>query len=347
MTRRPRRLARRRAAARRRRFPLRPILLGAGALAAAFVVLLAFEIWGPGPSAGRTSVILPPGEGVRGVARDLARARVVRSATVFAIAAEFSGAGHSLKAGEYAFAQRESLAHVLDAIRRGMIVRRFVTVPEGLSAVQVADILAADTVLSGPTPVPPEGSILPETYQVRRGESRAAVEARMQRARDDLVAKLWATRMPGLPYRDPEQAVILASVVEKETALPTERPMVAAVFLNRLRQGMRLGSDPTVIYGLTRGRPLGHGLTVSELDSDTPWNTYRVGGLPATPIGNPGKASLEAALAPAKTDDLYFVADGTGGHAFSATLEEHQRNVARWRAIEKASQAASAARGTG
>jgi UPF0755 protein len=316
-------------------------------LAAAFAVLLAFEIWGPGPSAARTSLILPPGGGVRGVARDLARARVVRSATVFAAAAELSGAGHSLKAGEYAFAPRESLAQVLDAIRRGLIVRHFVTVPEGLSSVQVADILAADPVLSGPTPVPPEGSVLPETYQVRRGESRAAVEARMQSARDTLLRRLWPARTPGLPYRDPQQAVILASVVEKETALPAERPKVAAVFLNRLRQGMRLGSDPTVIYGLTRGRPLGHGLTVSELASDTPWNTYRVAGLPPTPIGNPGRASLEAALAPARTDDLYFVADGTGGHAFSATLEEHQRNVARWRAIEKANQAAGAARGTG
>jgi UPF0755 protein len=314
---------------------------------AAFVILLAFEIWGPGPSAAPTSLTLPPGGGVRGVARDLARARVVRSPSVFILVAEISGEAHALKAGEYVFAPRESLARVLDAIRRGLIVRHYVTIPEGLSSVQVAEVLAADPVLSGPTPVPPEGSILPETYQVRRGDSRAAVEARMERARDALLARLWASRAPGLPYRDPEQAVILASVVEKETALPAERPLVAAVFLNRLRQGMRLGSDPTVIYGLTRGRPLGHGLTVSELESDTRWNTYRVEGLPPTPIGNPGRASIEAALAPARTDDLYFVANGTGGHAFSATLEEHQRNVARWRAIEKANQAASASRGTG
>jgi UPF0755 protein len=335
VTRRPRRQARRRAAARRRRLPLRQIFLGFGALAAAFVALLAFEIWGPGPTAKPTNLILPPGGGVRGVAHDLEQARVVRSGAVFVFAAEVSGAGHELKAGEYAFAPRESLAQVLDAIRRGLIVRHFVTIPEGLSSTQVADILAADPVLSGPTPLPPEGSILPETYQVRRGESRAAVEARMQQARDELLAKLWPARTPGLPYRDPEEAVILASVVEKETAVPAERPKVAAVFVNRLRQGMRLGSDPTVIYGLTHGRPLGHGLTVTELASDTPWNTYRVDGLPPTPIGNPGKASIEAALTPARTDDLYFVADGTGGHAFSATLEEHQRNVARWREIEK------------
>jgi UPF0755 protein len=344
VSRRPRRQARRRAAARRRRFPVKPLLLGGGVLAAAFAALLAFEIWGPGPSAAPTSVILPSGEGVRGVARDLGGARVVRSPAVFVVAAELSGAGQSLKAGEYAFTPHASLAAVLDAIRRGLIVRRFVTIPEGLSSVQVADILAADPVLSGPTPVPPEGSILPETYQVRRGETRAAVVARMERAQVALLERLWATRAAGLPYHDPEQVVILASVVEKETAVPAERPKVAAVFLNRLRQGMRLGSDPTVIYGLTRGRPLGHGLTVSELASDTPWNTYRVAGLPPTPIGNPGRASLEAALAPAKTDDLYFVADGTGGHAFSATLEEHQRNVAHWREIEKR---AGAARGTG
>jgi UPF0755 protein len=287
--------------------------------------------------------VLTPGEGVQGIGRDLARAHVVRSAPVFVVAAELSGAAHSLKAGEYAFAPRESLAGVMDAIRRGLVVRHFVTIPEGLASVAVADILAADPVLTGPTPTPAEGSILPETYQVRRGESRVAVEARMARARDELLAQLWRARAPGLPYSDPEQAVILASVVEKETALPAERPRVAAVFINRLRQGMRLGSDPTVIYGLTRGRPLGHGLTVSELASASPWNTYRVAGLPPTPIGNPGRASLEAALAPARTDDLYFVADGTGGHAFSATLEAHQRNVARWRVIEKS----NAGRGAG
>ncbi|HSZ52202.1 MAG TPA: endolytic transglycosylase MltG, partial [Caulobacteraceae bacterium] len=309
-----------------------------------FAALLAFEIWAPGPSAAPTSVILAPGGGVRGVARDLGRARAIRSPAVFVVAAELSGAGHSLKAGEYAFAPHASLAAVLDSIRHGLIVRHYVTIPEGLSSAQVADILAADPALSGPTPIPPEGSVLPETYQVRRGETRAALVARMEHDQGVLLARLWAARAPGLPYRDPEQAVILASVVEKETAVPVERPKVAAVFLNRLRQGMRLGSDPTVIYGLTRGRPLGHGLTVSELASDTPWNTYRVAGLPPTPIGNPGRASLEAALAPAKTDDLYFVADGSGGHAFSATLEEHQRNVAHWREIEKRS---GAARGTG
>ena len=346
MSRKPRRRARRRAAARRRPFSIKPLLLGFGALAAVFAGLLAFEVWGPGPPGGpasRTGLVLAPGAGVRGVARDLAQARVIRSATVFVVTAELSGAAHSLKAGEYAFAPRESLARVLDAIRRGAVVRHFVTIPEGLASVAVADILAADPVLTGPTPTPAEGSVLPETYQVLRGESRTEVVARMQRARAELLAQLWPARTRGLPYQSPEQAVILASVVEKETALPAERPRVAAVFLNRLRQGMRLGSDPTVIYGLTQGRPLGHGLTVSELASATPWNTYRVTGLPPTPIGNPGRASLEAALAPARTDDLYFVADGTGGHAFSTTLEAHERNVARWRAIEKA----NTSRGTG
>jgi UPF0755 protein len=285
------------------------------------------------------TVVLRPGEGVGAIAHDLAAAHVVSSPALFVAAAELLGAAPRLKAGEYAFAPGTSLARVLAAIRNGAVVRHFVTVPEGLSSVAVADLLAADPVLVGPAPIPPEGSVLPETYEVRRGESRAEVVARMRRARDRLVEQLWSDRAPGLPYRTPEQAVILASVVEKETALAAERPRVAAVFINRLERGMRLASDPTVIYGLTGGRPLGHGLTGSELARVTPYNTYRLAGLPPTPIANPGRAALVAALRPAATEDLYFVADGTGGHAFSATLRDHERNVARWRAIERASAA--------
>jgi UPF0755 protein len=301
---------------------------------------VALLIWAPGPGArrggGPATVVLKPGEGVGGIAHDLAAAHVVSSATLFVIAAELAGDAPKLKAGEYAFAPGASLARVLLAIRDGRVVRHFLTVPEGLSSAAVVDLLNADPVLTGPAPVPAEGAILPDTYEVRRGEPRADVEARMRRARDRLLGQLWSGRAPGLPYRNPQEAVTLASLVEKETALPAERPLVAGVFLNRLQRGMRLASDPTVVYGLTGGRPLGHGLTVSELAKVTPYNTYRVDGLPPTPIANPGRAALIAALRPATTQDLYFVADGTGGHAFAATLQDHERNVARWRAIEHA-----------
>jgi UPF0755 protein len=222
----------------------------------------------------------------------------------------------------------------MSAVRDGKVVRHFVTIPEGLTSRATAEILNREPILTGAAPVAPEGALLPETYEVTRGESRATVVARMERARDDLLQRLWAARPADLPYRTPQDAVTLASVVEKETALPAERPHIAGVFLNRLQHGMRLGSDPTVIYGLTRGAPLGHGLTRSELASQSPFNTYRVSGLPPTPIDNPGRAALTAALKPDRTADLYFVADGTGGHAFSATLVQHARNVAHWRLIE-------------
>ncbi len=179
------------------------------------------------------------------------------------------------------------------------------------------------------------------------GETRAHVVARMRAARDALLASLWAGRAAGLPYRSPEEAVILASIVEKETALPSERPHIAAIFLNRLAKGMRLESDPTVAYGLTGGQPLGHGLRVSELQRSTPFNTYLVAGLPPTPIANPGRAALEAALDPAESQDLYFVADGSGGHVFSSTLAAHLKNVAHWRGVELAHAASGASAAAG
>src|SRR6185437_15027223 len=170
-------------------------------------------------------------------------------------------------------------------------------------------------------------------YDVERGEARAEVTAEMQAAQKKLVQQLWAERAPDLPYKSPEQALAMASIVEKETALPAERPHVAGVYLNRLAKGMLLESDPTIIYGITKGRPLGRSLTHADVVDPTPWNTYVVAGLPPTPIANPGRAAIEAALDPAKTDDLYFVADGSGGHAFAQTYEQHQKNVTRWRGI--------------
>jgi UPF0755 protein len=322
--------------------------VGAALVIAGIVAL--FVYFGPGPAArtgASTTVVLPPGASLPEIASDLRRAGAIGSDTLFILAAETSGAARKLKAGEYAFASRASLAAVLSAIADGRVVRHFVTIPEGITSEAVMETLMRADFLSGVAPAPPEGAVLPETYEARRGDDRAAVLRRMMDARDRLLGGLWAHRRADLPYRDPEDAVILASIVEKETAKPDERPRIAAVFLNRLKSGMALQSDPTVIYGLTGGKPLGHGLRASELQSQTPYNTYRVRGLPPTPIGNPGRASLAAVLDPPRTDELYFVANGTGGHAFSASLDQHQANVARWRTIEKARQCQLAIPGAG
>jgi UPF0755 protein len=317
----------------------RRLLLAIAAVPVLAVVWAAWLFAGPGPRSadGRpTDVVLPVGARLPAIAASLAHAHVVASGLAFIAAAELTRAAPRLQAGEYEIPSGASMSRVLAMIRDGLIVRHFVTVPEGVAAKAVVDILERSDVLTGEAPAPPEGSVLPETYQVLRGETRAQVLARMMQARDKLLAQLWNERVAGLPYDDPEQAVTLASIVEKETAQPDERGRIAGLFINRLRAGMRLESDPTVIYGLTSGTPLGHPLFTSELVSRTPYNTYLVTGLPPTPIANPGRASLEAALHPAQTGDLYFVADGTGGHVFAATWADHLKNVAHWRAIEKA-----------
>ena len=298
----------------------------------------AFVYNGPGPAAkagDKTTVILRKGASLPEIASALEQGGVIRSSSIFMTAAKVTGAARTLKAGEYEFASRSSMAQVLDAVRHGRIVRHWITIPEGRTSDMVMDILNASDVLVGSAATPPEGAILPETYEVQRGEDRAAVLKRMMDDRDELLNKLWADRQSGLPYQSKEEAVIMASIVEKETGVKGERPQVAAVFVNRLRTGMRLDTDPTVIYGITRGRPLGRGLRRSELDAFTPYNTYKITGLPPTPIANPGRAALAAALNPAKTNDLYFVADGTGGHVFASTLEQHNANVAKWRQIER------------
>jgi UPF0755 protein len=261
-------------------------------------------------------------------------------------AAQVTRAARRLKAGEYAFPSRAPLSRVIEMIRDGRIVRHYVTVPEGMTSAQVAAILMANLVLVGNVTAPPEGAILPETYEVERGTDRAVVLHRMMAARDRLLSELWPDRRAGLPFKTPEQAVTLASIVEKETGLADERPRVAAVFVNRLEKGIPLSSDPTIVYGITGGTPLGHGIRQSELASTTAYNTYHFTGLPPTPICNPGRASIAAVLDPARTDDLYFVANGTGGHSFAATMQEHEKNVERWRAVERqraASQAPAAA----
>jgi len=332
--------------------PLRRLVISLGSaaatIAAVAVLALVWAVWsyqGPGPAAKSgeaTTVLLRKGASLPEIANDLQRAGVVRSAPVFVTAAQVTGAARALKAGEYRIASRASMARILADIRAGDVVRHFITIPEGMTSEMAAEVLSRSPVLSGVAPAPPEGAILPETYQVERGDDRAGVLKRMMDARDDLLAQLWMKRAQGLPFQSPEEAVTLASIVEKETAVPAERPRVAAVFVNRLKTGMRLESDPTIIYGLTGGRPLGRGIRLSELTSATPYNTYMIDGLPPTPIANPGRESLAAVLDPAKTGDLFFVADGTGGHVFATTYAEHAQNVAKWRAAEKARAAEAA-----
>jgi UPF0755 protein len=291
-------------------------------------------IWtyrGPGPAAragAATDVILPRGAGVSQIASALKAAGVIGSRDLFYLAAKLGGSGRHLKAGEYEFPSHVPMAQVLNDIAEGKVVKRFVVAPEGWTSAMVADAVRAEPVLVGEIETPPEGAILPDGYQIQRGEDRGDVIAKMMAARDALLAQLWAARAPDLPLKTPEEAVTLASIVEKETGVPAERPRIAAVFENRLRQGIKLESDPTIIYGITKGRPLGRGITMTELVTATPYNTYRIVGLPPTPIANPGRAALAAVLNPPKSDELYFVADGTGGHVFASTFAEHQANVA-------------------
>ena len=318
--------------------------MAASAVTTLAILLAVVVLWGvwtylsPGPAArhgASTTVILRHGASLPEIASDLEVQGVIRSSSVFLAAAQVTRAARRLKAGEYAFPSRATLAQVVEMIREGRIVRHFVTIPEGLTSAQATAILMANPVLTGQVSAPAEGSILPETYEVERGTERSVVLQRMMAARDHLLAQLWPDRRPGLPVHTPEEAVTLASIVEKETGLPDERPRVAAVFVNRLEKSIPLASDPTIVYGLTRGVPLGHGIRQSELAQQTPYNTYHFTGLPPTPICNPGRASIAAVLDPAKTDDLYFVANGTGGHTFSATMAEHEKNVERWRQLER------------
>jgi UPF0755 protein len=303
------------------------------ALVAFFVVAGGWVLWtyaGPGPATEPTTVVLERGSGISGIAADLAKAGVIRSRTLFIAAAKLTGAGSRLKAGEYEFKRGASMAGVIGDIRKGKVVKHFVTVPEGWTSEMAWEAVNRSPVLTGTAEIPPEGSLLPDTYQVQRGDDRAVVLQRMRAARDRLLVQLWNARAPNLPFSEPEQAVTLASIVEKETGVASERPRVAAVFENRLRAGMRLESDPTIIYGISKGRPLGRGLTRSEIDAVTPYNTYKIAGLPPTPIANPGKAALAAVLNPPQTNELFFVADGSGGHAFASTFAEHDANVKRW-----------------
>lgn len=318
-------------------------LLTASATFGLFLLVALIAVWAvyyaPGPSArqGQTTVVtLPSGSGVSAIAARMKAAGVIRSTDLFRAAATLTGADRRLRAGEYEVPSGTSLAGVLNLLVEGRVVRHFVTLPEGWSSLQAVDILNKEAVLTGTVAeTPEEGSLWPDTYEVSRGDTRQSVIDRMQRAATENLRLLWSQRSPATVARTPQEAVILASIVEKETALAAERPRVAAVFSNRLRAGMRLESDPTIVYGVTKGRPLGRGIRRSELLAPTPWNTYQINGLPPTPIANPGKDAVKAVLNPPADAALFFVADGSGGHAFALTYDEHLQNVARWRQIER------------
>jgi UPF0755 protein len=291
----------------------------------------------PGPTADEVVVVLPRGVGLPGIAERLHQAGVIAYPEIWALTVKALGEGQALKAGEYRFKARVTPREATLKLREGDVVIRRLTVPEGLSARQALALIAATEGLEGPTPDGiEEGSLLPETYRYSWGDQRAQIVERMRRGMAEAIDKLWLGRADNLPYKTRREALVLASIVEKETGLASERPRIASVFVNRLRLGMKLQSDPTVIYGLTKGAgPLDRPLSRADLAQATPWNTYAIDGLPPTPIALPGIDAIRAVLNPDRTDELYFVADGSGGHAFAKTLADHNRNVARYRALQQ------------
>jgi UPF0755 protein len=291
----------------------------------------------PGPLPEDKIVNIPAGLGTKDISDLLVREGVIDKPYIFIGSVIVMKARSALKHGEYQFAKYASLANVVDTLIDGKVVQHSFTVAEGLTSEQIVARLLETNELSGRIKeIPREGTLLPETYKYTRGMTREQILQRMSQEHKRVLADVWAHRSPDLPIKTPEELVTLASIVEKETGKPDERTRVAAVFVNRLRSKMRLQSDPTIIYGLNGGKGgLGRPIMKSEIEQATPYNTYVIDGLPPGPIANPGRASLEASANPARTKELFFVADGTGGHVFSDTYAEHQKNVAKLRAIER------------
>jgi peptidoglycan lytic transglycosylase G len=295
----------------------------------------------PGPLQEDKVVIIPSRAGMTDIAEILQKEGVIDSNRWAFIGSVFALKARSeLKPGEYAFHKNASLRDVIGTMVEGKVVQHAITIPEGLTSEQIVTRLSDNDIFSGTVrEVPREGTLLPETYKFPRGTAREQVIARMQQAERRVLAEIWERRNPDLPIKTPEQLVTLASIVEKETGKADERSRVAAVFVNRLRQRIKLQSDPTIIYGLVGGKgTLGRPIKRSEITQPSPYNTYVIDGLPPGPIANPGRASLEAAANPARTRDLFFVADGSGGHIFTETYDQHQKNVAKLRAMEKQTQ---------
>jgi len=311
-------------------------LLIAGGLL--FLIIAGNFVYGwnaAGPLAKETAVVIKPGASIRSAAEQLEDMGAIKSADAFVNRARVFGASSTIKVGEFLIPARASNSEILSILTGGKTVQRMVTVPEGMPSIMVYERLMANDRLTGEIPVPAEGSVLPDSYAFDKGEPRAAVDARMQAAMQKTIDELWPKRSKDTVVKTPQEAVTLASIVEKETSKKSELRMVAGVYSNRLTKGMMLQADPTIIYPITKGKPLGRRIRQSEISSVNDYNTYSMVGLPKGPIANPSRAAIEAVLNPEKTDYLFFVADGTGGHIFAKTLEEHNANVEKWYAIRR------------
>jgi UPF0755 protein len=317
-------------------------IIGISAIAAAGIAYYLYASFtGPGPLTEDKTLVIPKGAGVIQIGGILRSEGVIADVRIFQLGVRLLSEHKPLIAGEYVFPKGVSPSGAMGILIAGKSLTHRLTIPEGLTVREVLELVSREPLLDGPLPIdrPPEGSLLPETYTFLRGESRTAIVQRMRDAMTNALAQEWTRRDPSIALKTPDEALTMASLVEKETSQDDERARVAAVFYNRLRKGMPLQSDPTVIFAITLGKlKLNRGLTYDDLKIDSPYNTYLVKGLPPGPIANPGLAALQAVLRPMSSKELYFVADGTGGHAFAETIAEHNRNVANWRKIQKAQQ---------
>jgi len=306
----------------------------------AFVLIgysaMKYRYIGDGPLQTEHVFEIPKGAGLSRIAGKLESQGAISSANIFKLFVKLDGGETSLKAGEYALPAKASMRDIYEILQEGQAILYPITFAEGLTSAQIVRAInAADNIPGELTEIPPEGTLLPETYMLPKTMTKSALLADMKQAQTELLDSLWDKRADNLPIKTKQQALILASIVEKETGQTSERDHVAGVFINRLNKGIRLESDPTIIYGITGGEKLGRGIRRSEIDRKTDWNTYQIDGLPKTPICNPGRAAIEAVLNPMETEDIFFVADGTGGHVFAKTLREHNKNVREWRKIER------------
>ncbi len=303
----------------------------------------------PGPLKDDTTVAISKGSGLDTITSMLVRKNVIGQPLLFKMGVRAYKVQRNLKAGEYAFSPAMSMREVMETLTKGKAILHAFTAPEGLTSIQIFRRLANNATLTGEMPaVPAEGTLLPETYSFQRGDTREKIVKQMMDGQKKVLDEIWKSRDPNLPISTPSELVTLASIVEKETGVGSERPLVASIFINRLNKGMRLQSDPTIIYGIFggAGKPKDRPIYRSDIRKPTPYNTYTIPALPPGPIANPGRAAMEAVARPAKSDFLFFVADGTGGHVFAKTLKEHENNVVKWRKIEKqrAAKAAKAAK---
>ncbi|MCL4674292.1 MAG: endolytic transglycosylase MltG [Sphingomonadaceae bacterium] len=310
-----------------------------GALAAVLALVLAVfagtMAFGSATVEEETQFVIPTGSTLTSVANKLEAEGLVSSGRGFLLRAKLLGGSRPIQAGEFLLEPGMSQGDILSAFQSGDVIRRFITIPEGMPSILVWERLMAEDKLTGEIPVPAEGSVLPDTYDFETGESRTAVLARMQAAMQNYLAEAWPRRVPGIAVDNVKDAVILASIVEKETGQPSERRMVAGLYSNRVKKGMFLQADPTIIYPITKGKPLGRRIRQSEIAAINDYNTYSMAGLPKGPITNPGRESIAAVLNPEKTDALYMVADGSGGHEFNADYAAHQRAVDKWYALRR------------